>query len=166
VLTQASYSETIHLIYECNTFDTTVSDCTQFLPRFLLTQRLNSIRTIRLDWTIPFQLKMYALQGLENADEQQLHRQKKWKSTWKCLAELKGLCDLRVKLRFDRRRSNHQAIEKSFLDPIKEVTVPRKFELYLPLWMANEGANFEYSNWIDLPCRIEFFSDKIGFFYR
>ncbi|EPE31447.1 hypothetical protein GLAREA_12750 [Glarea lozoyensis ATCC 20868] len=158
------YSETIDLIYECNTFDTTVSNCTRFLPRFLLPQRLNAIRTLRLEWRILAHETFFGVDGLEKTTKDQLYYQKEWKDTWKCLADMKGLRDLRVKLNFVQYSASILCLESSFLDPIKEVTAPDVFEVSISRWAMGGMFYLTGSTWVDLPCKVDIFSSRVSLY--
>ena len=89
------------------------------------------------------------------------HNLCEWKRTWKFRADMKGLRDLRVILRFAQWSADYQAVKNSFLDPVREITGVENFKLQVPRQIALSGlgleqGNMQRPNWMDLPsCKVE-----------
>ncbi|KAG9239000.1 hypothetical protein BJ875DRAFT_276201 [Amylocarpus encephaloides] len=162
-----TYSECIDMVYSSNTFDTSVSNCTLLLPRFILPQRFDTIQNLRFDWYIPF-LSNSALSPLDanSTDVAYSRNFRNWAKTWYCLASMKSLRNLFVKLRFFGVLSYWRHPEAAFLEPILEITTPKVFEIVLPFWMVDMRINLDDTVWGNLPCSVtisdDAFYDRTG----
>ncbi|CAD6445777.1 9ce08e0f-959e-497f-989e-71a09d173462 [Sclerotinia trifoliorum] len=145
------YSEAINCLYSSNDFH--ISACyLGGLPSLLLPQRFNAIRSMTIDWGFPYGSPIPP--GLEGFSHQTWGF---WVNSWKILAGMKGLSVLDVKLSSDVFFNSYQWTrlqeeEKTLvLQPIREVTKPKKFRLLLPF-----SLDLYDSPLTTLPCAISF----------
>lgn len=148
------YSETAPLFYTTNEFRTATADNVEFLPRLLPRHRIDSIRSFHfVFWLANRDPPLPPRPGTSKLRKSRYFRYNLWCTIWANLASMKGLRELRVKLRFKpvlwRPMTADEAIV--LLAPIMRVTTPEFFELSVPF--ACDGAEME--PWRRLPCRVK-----------
>lgn len=78
------------------------------------------------------------------------HKDVIWEQTWKSIASMEGLHQLRVELDIQRDWCDLWAMrEMELLEPLKMITRPAVFELVLPF-----RSVFDESVYKELPCKI------------
>ncbi|KAF2865441.1 hypothetical protein BDV95DRAFT_507112 [Massariosphaeria phaeospora] len=125
------YSEAIAHLYTPHTFSLLHLTHLLYLPSRLPAPRLNTIRTLRLRWTLR------ALPYLRRQPSDRLAYPEdtaNWARAWAILAGMQNLRTLYVVL-IDPRdtwQSAWLSLEETLLEPVKSVTRPAWFELVLP----------------------------------
>lgn len=143
------YLEAIHLLYEGNTFVATRFYIALYLPRILLPQRLNSIRSFRFVWRIVGPPPFAPDKGNNNKISHFKHNS--WNLIWRNLSRMQRLDKLEVKLVVWPEFWEDVAADKMIilLKPVMAVTNPRIFELTL-----THSCRPDESPWKELPCQI------------
>ncbi len=120
-----------------NTFIVDDPEIIQFMPQFLLPQRINMIQSLHFNWLIgsaPPELSPLSSRELVSASKW-MAWWNEWIGIWQQLAAMKHLRELRVLLLF--QNDGWQTLERSMLAtlvaPMQEITTPRSFELELSL---------------------------------
>ncbi|MCJ1438736.1 hypothetical protein MMC27_008126 [Xylographa pallens] len=138
------YSEAIHALYSCNTFDVANPECLVQLPKLILPQRLQAIAAIRFKWCIQTITFWKREDTLDVDGDLTVSAQ-----VWRALASMEGLQNLLVEVvvRSPSYPAPWTAREASLLKPARAVTRPNRFELILP-------CNADPSSLKELPCKI------------
>lgn len=112
----------------------------EYLPRALLPQRINTIRTLRFFWELP-NIPPTIIPGFSGPGlEIHLKRQKKWRKIWHIISTMAGLRELHVKLNVTTEWATlNKEAAADLLEPIKQVTKPEFFLLSLPFPAMYEG---------------------------
>ncbi|KAH8650923.1 hypothetical protein BGZ60DRAFT_421108 [Tricladium varicosporioides] len=118
------YSDTMQFMYTTNTFDTCDVDVVAYLPTLLPPSRILDLQRFSFRW---------ALKGPPRLPPP--NKRKAWFQTWKVLAEMKGLVELRIELSIEGRE---EALLWGVgdLEIVKNVSSPKKFVLVLPSEVA------------------------------
>ncbi|KUJ23372.1 uncharacterized protein LY89DRAFT_180516 [Mollisia scopiformis] len=145
-----TYSEAIKLLYSMPSFDFANGSKIAYLPRVLLQQRINLIRTLNVTWRLedPPSLPSPPRRSsdpdkMEKAKQKNHHYRETWVAVWQNLAAMEGLVDLKVELKIGSRKRRHIRHTRSHLwnasdlEIAKTVTRPRNFQLILPAELEN-----------------------------
>ena len=171
--------ESVEYLYSTNSFLTSSPNVMQYLPLFMLPQRINAIRMLTFHWTsLPNNIVNMVLDGLSPRVSQGLREQHicwkelraaatyphAWNQIWHNIAAMAGLKTLIVKLEIDfpTPTSNwgnlNQETSDILLAPILGVIRPTTFILSLPFpAMDSEVARAERLaklNWYQLPTAV------------
>ncbi|KAH6663718.1 hypothetical protein B0J14DRAFT_608941 [Halenospora varia] len=136
------YSDTMQFMYTTNTFDTRDVDVVAYLPSLLPPSRLLDIQRFSFRWSLkgpprlPPPNKRHVHPAImASAIKKNNDYRKAWFQTWKVLAEMKGLVELRVELSIEGREEA-RLWEVGDLETVKNVASPKKFVLVLPSEVA------------------------------
>ncbi|KAF1849454.1 uncharacterized protein K460DRAFT_365334 [Cucurbitaria berberidis CBS 394.84] len=125
------YSEAVPHLYRPHIFSILHLTHLLYLPSRVPSQRLDSIRTLRLRWHI--RALPYLRRGGRLAYREDTAN---WERGWAIIAGMQGLRDLYVVLvdssPQDLWERNWLELEEQLLTPVKKVTKPTWFELMLP----------------------------------
>lgn len=145
------YVEGIQILYSANDFITISRTCIENLPRMFTPQNLNLIRSLRLAWRIGSPPLPPEARESKTKRKGKLYKRGTWTDTWRTIAGMKSLHNLEVTLRIDSAYWGvlSAANTELVLDPIRSVTIPDDFILFLPFSTTFSGAA-----WQALPCRI------------
>jgi len=165
---QNRYIEAIPYLYSANTFVISNSDIMEYLPRLLLPQRIDVIRSIIFYWHVYLNPRQVLEQESQETDPCFIGLPGTWNATWANIAAMKSLRILHVKIEVMELfwESLNQDTATRLLQPIKQVVVPKEFVLTLPFpamtnlpprenfsWAAVDGWEGR-DPWEDLPCTI------------
>jgi hypothetical protein len=141
------YSEAVSHLYRPHTFSLLHLTHLLHLPTRIPSQRLNTIRTLRLRWAI--RALPYLRRGPTNSIAYR-EDTANWERAWAIIASMQGLRDLFVVLvdpsPHDMWERNWLELEGQLLQSVKGVTRPTFFELMLPYascvtqWDMSESA--------------------------
>ena len=141
------YNEAIELLYATNTFKVLNEDCLLYLPKLLLPQRIDTIKSIHFEWS------------LNRAPGSEQDQKKKqgipyndllWAEIWKNVASMKGLKHLWVGLDIGMIWwQEWLERQRTVFEPLRAVTTPKQFTLITPFL---EDLEQEY--FAELPCQI------------
>lgn len=155
-LSKGSYTETIPLLYTNNTFDLNGLESALLLSSTLLPHRLNSITSLRLTWAF-FQSFLTSTPSTSNTRIPPLrttpststlpltHRkalfpgdEATWKASWKVIAGMQSLRDVRIWLAMSPATEMSKACEWEMLTPLREVGRKRVFKVRVS-WTIWDG---------------------------
>ncbi|KAF2185867.1 hypothetical protein K469DRAFT_575050 [Zopfia rhizophila CBS 207.26] len=132
------YSEAIPILYKSHTFSLLHATHLLYLPNRIPIPRINTLRTLRLRWTIralPYFRRPMSKKYAYPEDTAN------WQRAWQIIASMNGLRDLYVVL-VDSNNIWEQKwleMEGQLLEPVKLVIQPRWFELWLPYARSGVG---------------------------
>lgn len=125
------YSEAICLLYSTNLFSFADPNCIRHLSATILPSRLNSIKSISIDWYFywhiydDFTQQMFSERFLYPP-----HDEATWEDMWRIIASMKGLKSLKIELSyFDSLNGEREAM---MLAPLGKVMGLDNFEVHLP----------------------------------
>lgn len=127
------------------------SNVIEYLPLFLLPQRINAIRSFVFIWHFPgippLELLRWSTATTEEANTPD--RSARWKLVWHSISTMGNLRSLYVKLHLCRFFGGSLSTESAMelLDPIKKITWSEVFILSLPvpiMDMDSTEPRFEY----------------------
>lgn len=147
---ETRYWEAAPHLYTPHTFSLLHITHLLYLPTRIPQPRLNTLRTLRIRWTI--RALPYFRRG-PSKHPAYPEDTANWEKAWAILASLQGLHDLRVML-VDQSRDgiwegHWLELEDVLLEPVKQVTRPRWFEIRLPY--ATCGLDWDMG---DSPARL------------
>jgi hypothetical protein len=140
------YSEVVSLLYTLNSFDVLEADVLRFLPRLLLRENLDSIRSLEFTWILKNPPMSFSApsQVTERAKRKTNYYREYWLAVWKTLSEMEGLEELTVKLHIFPPYYERWVPARSFvayeLSVVRTVTRPKLFQLSLPSDLAEVAA--------------------------
>ncbi|CAO2651866.1 Nn.00g001490.m01.CDS01 [Neocucurbitaria sp. VM-36] len=138
------YSEAVPHLYRQQVFSLLHITHLLYLPSRVPSQRLDSIRTLRLRWAV--RALPYLTRGGRLAYREDTAN---WERGWAIIAGMQGLRDLYVVLVDPSPQSlwerNWLELEEQLLAPVKQVTNPGWFELMLPYASCGTDWDMEES---------------------
>ncbi|KAF2501941.1 hypothetical protein BU16DRAFT_424012, partial [Lophium mytilinum] len=123
------YSEAIEYLYSANTFSLLYSNHLIHLSTLLIPARLNAIRVLRIRWAIrglPYYVRPSGEHLTFREDTEY------WQQSWRALAQMRGLRDLRIRLVDTVWQNQWLQLESRLMEGVREVKTPRVFEVVLP----------------------------------
>ena len=123
----------------------TEHDTILLLSRTILPQRLNSIRSLRIEWSFWYPSFMHFSKEL--CPPYHLT----WDKTWQIIAGMSSLKDLRVSL-IEHWHSRDAESEAKLLAPLRQVTGLKRFDVAVSWSFYETGASPMLG---DIPFRIE-----------
>lgn len=157
------YSEAINIFFSTNTFfmNSEFNNNIEYMPRLLLKQRIDMIRSIRFMWEIwgdaPIVPSSKSCHG-------EWFKYNRWVRTWGVLASMKSLQSLLVLLRVRSYRWDgiSPTAMELLLEPIRKVTTPKRFTLDIGLphtvdMLYSTRVNYagDKAPFNSLPCEVE-----------
>jgi hypothetical protein len=163
------YAEAIPYLYSANVFALNQSNVMEYLPRLLLPQRIDTIRSLTFHWLHPIDPLQTLQQELQQTDPRFIGLPSTWNAIWGNISSMKGLRTLHVKLDVLATywMSLNEDVATRLMQPIKKVVIPTEFILSLPFpsmvgsvpraarfaWTAPDGWQGR-DPWETLPCTV------------
>ncbi|KAJ4287685.1 hypothetical protein N0V90_012388 [Kalmusia sp. IMI 367209] len=132
------YSEAIDAVYSSNCFSFSDLDCLRYFSCTILPHRWALVQTLDIEWCISWPIYDPIAQTLlvSRPALYPPHDEATWEATWRIISNMSNLKSLRVSLMyFDWFRD--PGCEEGLLAPLRQVTLPRKFEVHLS-WAGEE----------------------------
>jgi hypothetical protein len=161
------YTEAIPYLYSANTFELWQSYIIQHMPRLLLPQRIDMIRSLTFHWHLNLDPGQILEQASQETDPRLIGLPGIWETIWENLSAMKSLHTLHVKLDVHALYWRHlnQDFATRLLRPIEKVVGPKEFVLSLPFSVMdgsrpvssfewNIGDEWQGDPWEALPCTI------------
>ncbi len=132
-LTPCRYTEAIGTLYAENIFDINHVSTVIYLSRSILPQRMNTIRSLQLDWYVkhPMYLDPVRDRGPPFYTVLPPHDAGTWEKVWQIIARMEGLRELSVSVR-GRGMMLWGAFEQ-LLQPLMAVKQVTRFEVVIPM---------------------------------
>ncbi|EPE33633.1 hypothetical protein GLAREA_06646 [Glarea lozoyensis ATCC 20868] len=128
------YAEAIPYLYSANEFALVHSNVMEYLPRLLLPQRIDTIRSLAFHWLHPMDPLQTLQQESQQTDTRFVGLPSTWNAIWGNISAMKGLRTLHVMLDVFAKHwmSLNEDVAARLMQPIRKVVNPADFILSLP----------------------------------
>jgi hypothetical protein len=126
------YSEAIEYLYSTNTFSFSDLDSLRYFSCTVLPSRFAAVRKLDLEWVLHWPIYDSFVQALLFADPVLYppYDEASWEEAWRIISEMPNLSILRASICHTHgfRNAEYEAV---LLAPLRKVTRPRSFEVYV-----------------------------------